>query len=107
MAAMDAAMDAFLADPDQQQYGDHSPQSLAKLFPRYVADHREQTEAAERERKAAAAELRYQEAKQQAEEQHAREVAERARQKNGSKDGRGGTPVALVELMRSIDLKVD
>lgn len=107
LAAMAAAMDAFLADPDQQQYGDHSPQSLAKLFPRYVAQHREETEAAERKRNAEAAEQRYQEAKRRAEEQHAREVKERARQKNGSKDGRGGAPVALAELMRSIELKVD
>ncbi len=106
LATLAVAFDAFDADTSQQKFR-HSPKGLVMHWNTYVADHREQTEAAERERKAEAAEQSYQEAKRRAEEQHAREVAERARQKNGSKDGRGGTPVALAELIRSIDLKVD
>jgi hypothetical protein len=82
LAAMGAAMDAFLADPDQQQYGDHSPQSLAKLFHRYVAQHREQIEALESKRKGEAAERRYQEAKAAAEAKHWHEV--QAKQQAGN-----------------------
>jgi hypothetical protein len=80
-------MDAFLADPDQQQYGDHSPQSLAKRFPRYVAQHREQNEALVAKRKAEAAERRYQEAKAAAEAEHWQRVQ--------AKQQRSGKPLAL------------
>ena len=106
VATLAVAFDAFDADTSQQKYR-HSPKGLVMHWNTYVADHREQTKAAGKKRRADAAERRHQEAKQRAEEQHAREVDERARQQNGSKDGRGGAPVALAELMRSIEPKVD
>ena len=92
LATLAVAFDAFDADTSQQKYR-HSPQGLVMHWNRYVADHRERTEAEERTRKAAAAEARYQEAKRRAEADHLQKV--RAKQQ------RGGTPVAVAELMRS------
>lgn len=94
MATLDVALDGFLADTSQQKYR-HVPQGLLMHWNRYVAQHREQTEAAEKKRRAEAAERRHQEAKRQAEEQHAREVAERLRQRaqNGT-DSSSGKPMA-------------
>jgi hypothetical protein len=100
-ATMEAALDAFFEDPEQQKHG-CVPPGLDWYFDRFAGPYLEQAEAAERKRRAEAAERRHQEAKQQAEEQHAREVDERARQQNGSKDGRGAASVALAELMQSI-----
>jgi hypothetical protein len=106
LAAMGSAMDAFLADPDQQQYGDHSPQSLAKLFHRYVAQHREQIEALESKRKAEAAERRHQEAKAAAEAKHWQEVQakQRQRQSNGEAvpgNNLGIDPASLADVIAS------
>ena len=89
--------------PIQRKYR-HVPQGLLIGWNQYVAPVREQIEADARQRRIAERDAEYEREKAQYE---ARAEAERLRkrqerQSNGSRDGRGGEPTALAELLEAI-----
>jgi hypothetical protein len=99
IAILTAALDGFFEDATQQRYGYIAP-GLDHGFATYAGPYLEQTAAEARERRIADAESRYQQAKAAAEAKHAREVAERARQREQNGSGPGPLADAVTETVQ-------
>lgn len=107
---MNAALDAFFADPDQQGYG-CIPKGLDWKWDQFAGPYLQQAEAVSREQRIADNEAEYKRVKAEYEardwkEKQARKQKPRQRKANETHGEREAEPVAIAELVPAICAKL-